>query len=548
MKQLFFLFITVFILSACSNNDEDFSIQNENQVICNYDLLDESEAQKEFAIILSQAVYNNEPLRKFIKTEAIRQFDNDHDVFYPYVKNKKVDHDLTFRDLLLSYTNEQKLRQIEESLPLLTILVPDLSFMEAFNVEDWDTSEPEVATTYAEGNTFSTFYGAGDSILSLNVGEIPDFPFMVVKSNERMKVVQSSTRAGEAPVYAFVDEAFNAKSNTGTRGGKSGWSDKNIDSQYIESTEPYLQASEIDPLVLQAYAKYPNNENGCMREYIYYGVGDPSRTQGVLNTQYAEKLYKFKVLPIAYSKISDDKTSSTLDPTIPTNNYTSHKSSELSDEKLIQFYQSIWTTGNYEFVFTIFQGNSSSTLSSVVKYVSVMPTQLFQLKSIRHQKIGKSFWRHSKHEYKVIVEYNIDSKWVNIKDLIGSDLFVFTDPWDLSQKSLDYTITVEEYDKSAEITKQCSTSVQYVLKSEFSTSIEATPIKTTFGISGTETTYETVSYQVKYNEGNDDLGQDNVNYFDPIIKRTVSGGPNPVYEVKMYNTGQVQMIILPAKR
>lgn len=123
MKQLFFLFITVFILSACSNNDEDFSIQNENQVICNYDLLDESEAQKEFAIILSQAVYNNEPLRKFIKTEAIRQFDNDHDVFYPYVKNKKVDHDLTFRDLLLSYTNEQKLRQIEESLPLLTILV-----------------------------------------------------------------------------------------------------------------------------------------------------------------------------------------------------------------------------------------------------------------------------------------------------------------------------------------------------------------------------------------------------------------------------------------
>lgn len=41
-----------------------------------------------------------------------------------------------------------------------------------------------------------------------------------------MKVVQSSTRAGEAPVYAFVDEAFNAKSNTGTRGGKSGWSDK----------------------------------------------------------------------------------------------------------------------------------------------------------------------------------------------------------------------------------------------------------------------------------------------------------------------------------
>lgn len=137
---------------------------------------------------------------------------------------------------------------------------------------------------------------------------------------------------------------------------------------------------------------------------------------------------------------------------------------------------------------------------------------------------------------------------MNIKDLIGSDLFVFTDPWDLSQKSLDYTITVEEYDKSAEITKQCFTSVQYVLKSEFSTSIEATPIRTTFGISGTETTYETVSFQVKYNEGNDDLGQDNVNYFDPIIKRTISGGANPVYEVKMYNTGQVQMIILPAKR
>lgn len=52
------------------------------------------------------------------------QFDNDYDIFYPLVKNKIVYDNQSLRDILLSYCkDENELVQIEQSLPLLNILV-----------------------------------------------------------------------------------------------------------------------------------------------------------------------------------------------------------------------------------------------------------------------------------------------------------------------------------------------------------------------------------------------------------------------------------------
>lgn len=69
---------------ACSDNLSEnafsYAEQTANAV------LTVEEAQQQFAEILSKAVYNHAELRAFLKAQALKQFDNDYDVFYPLVK------------------------------------------------------------------------------------------------------------------------------------------------------------------------------------------------------------------------------------------------------------------------------------------------------------------------------------------------------------------------------------------------------------------------------------------------------------------------------
>ena len=53
--------------------------------------MDAESAKREFAKILSKAVSNEPSLRSFIKAEALKQFDKDYDVFYPFVKDQVID-------------------------------------------------------------------------------------------------------------------------------------------------------------------------------------------------------------------------------------------------------------------------------------------------------------------------------------------------------------------------------------------------------------------------------------------------------------------------
>ena len=81
------------------------------------------------AKILSKAVSNEPSLRSFIKAEALKQFDKDYDVFYPFVKDQVIDGQLTFREILVGYDEDGMLTSIEKSLPLLNILVPGRGLM-----------------------------------------------------------------------------------------------------------------------------------------------------------------------------------------------------------------------------------------------------------------------------------------------------------------------------------------------------------------------------------------------------------------------------------
>lgn len=63
---------------------------------------------------MSKAVSQRQDVRMFLKAQALKKFDNDFNVFYPFVKNEKIG-ERTFKDVLSDYEkNEGDLDNIEK--------------------------------------------------------------------------------------------------------------------------------------------------------------------------------------------------------------------------------------------------------------------------------------------------------------------------------------------------------------------------------------------------------------------------------------------------
>jgi len=75
----------VMIVAGCTKIDSNSESESDIQQI-NASNAEAISAYRSFAKILSSSLSSNEELREFIKATAIQQFDNDFDVFYPYVK------------------------------------------------------------------------------------------------------------------------------------------------------------------------------------------------------------------------------------------------------------------------------------------------------------------------------------------------------------------------------------------------------------------------------------------------------------------------------
>lgn len=121
-KNILSLLLTTLalVLSSCSKTT---NFEN------NPSINDAYSAAESFSQILSKATHENQDLRLFIKSKALEQFDKDYDVFYPFVKDSEIGQGKTFREILLQYTDEKTLCDIERTIPKLTILVPDWSWL-----------------------------------------------------------------------------------------------------------------------------------------------------------------------------------------------------------------------------------------------------------------------------------------------------------------------------------------------------------------------------------------------------------------------------------
>ncbi len=91
------LLILCILLISCEKTQE---LAKENHLKC------KTPSIESFSKALSAAVSQHKELRSFIKKEAEKQFDNDNDVFYPFVKDKVVFGDKVFRDYILEHISE----------------------------------------------------------------------------------------------------------------------------------------------------------------------------------------------------------------------------------------------------------------------------------------------------------------------------------------------------------------------------------------------------------------------------------------------------------
>lgn len=532
MKKYFVSLFCIAAFCACTDQVNDFPAQPDRaqSKTINQAPLDQVTAQKKFAKALSKAVSNSLDVRKFLKAEAVAQFDNDYDIFYPLVKNKIVYDNQSLRDILLSYCkDENELVQIEQSLPLLNILVPDLSLFWDFNAEKWNVDDKEVSVICRDDKD-NTLYENGENIGKMTTGDIPDFPCLVVKNNERMKVSSVKTRSGEA-TYEFLSDAFDgSKRKLQTR-----HYEEDINLQPTEDLEAYVNGSEIMSSVKDAWNEFKNVPNAYQRDYIYYGITKENKP-GTLNRYIREKLYRFRIAANAYSAINDPTQDPTLQDTQKNKGY-------LTNEEIIQ---KIWTDGNFEFHFKSYiSGEDSKEAMEAKLTFTINPRDAFSLEKIHLKHKNSTAFRQSKNFYTVDAK-NLRSKWIYPeKSDKNADDLVFTLPWDLYNKSLSIFMFVEEWDKGQTITQEKSVVSEFINKADFSIegsgSIGKISLSTKlgYGFSHTKTVSNKATIQTTVES--DPLGTLYFQYNDPIIRDEING----TYKLYNVSSGSVVATLLP---
>lgn len=520
------------VLCVCSACDSEFIESNERNVqeSQSNQFKNNGDAQLAFAKILSKAVYHIPSLRTFLKEEAEKQYDRDYDVFYPFVKGKVVEDGKTFREMLVSYSSENEISLIEKSVPLLTIMIPDLSNFGAFSVNEWNVSDNQVAVTYVDGNDKSMFYADGDSLLCLPDGDLPCFPFMVVKNNERMKIVgkNEGTRASDDSdfIYDFAYPEFDGSKVQRTR---SSYYDE-VNTEAAPEKKPYLTKAELDEKCIAAYNLYKKNRYLIDREYIYYGLSPENSVDGKLDPTMREQLCKFRIDPQKFKDISDDDFKK--DPTLKDNVYYKKRHPSVD-----QIAKELWTNGAFEIVFQAFMGNSSV---AEMKAISLKGSDLFYINKLHVKYIHPTGFRHSKWWYSATSD-DFEGKWVN---LVPENIYL-TGVWDLTNSPVSVYFKAFEKDNGATLTVTNSYTSNYTNKAELGMSGNIDKVgKLNLGFSSQITDQKTFTISYQCTDKDDELGSGYFNFSDPVIlsdKEALTKG----YEVYSVNTGLLDVVVVP---
>lgn len=454
----------------------------------------ENVAKEKFAIILSKAVSSNQSMRNFIQEEALKMMDNDYDVFYPFIKDEILDNNLSFRDNLLKVTDQETLNRIEGQLPLLTIYVPTLP--SGFSPETW-TPGDEIPAVVAEGNYKNNelaFFQNGEEKIKIKANQIPGFPTLVVKSNERIAVKNKALSASSGVShnvkanYQFISSEFENK-GSGTRAEKVSTSkDLNIskkasstslagvswgerkttfDLNLIEVTNAGLSH------VLAAGEYLKNQPDFWMRDYIYYSLR-PTVTQGkFVSGRYKEFIHYISISESGFNLM----TNTNSDPDDPI----------LSQSKVGS--PNFWSDGYFELRFDVISNAKDGVGERFTDIKSIKPQDLFD---IEYAIVAGS----------VYVIKKITPKFAKVD--------IPLQEWDLENLTYGWKISVSELDQAS------TSTVSTTNTSKFATNFGLDKIKNglKFGASAEISSSKTHTYTVQ--NVTDELGDVLVYFGDRI--------------------------------
>lgn len=548
MKKCFFCVgrmvgVFLLLLNSCSDNAllEDGINASEREKAERVMLRNANEDETEkylvqFAEVLSKAVYEREDVRAFLKKESLKQFDKNYDVLYELVKEETI-NGKSFRDILVSYSSDKIIREIETNVSLLNILVPKIALFKV-EPENLNTEDNEIPVAISRDSETSLYLN-GKKELSLQKGEVPSFHVFVVNENSRVVAVneESEMLASTGSTKAKRVRSMNTGTNRKSIIFKSPNFDGGNNSEAVDTRLAWVGSDIVGEKELEAFEYfYTNdgsvNQKALQRDYIYYGI-TPQKTSGSLNRSISEYISFLEINPKTYFKISDqrDSPSPNKDPYIKEDEIVNMKR-ELSEAELVD---RMWTKGAYEFRFEIV---TSTNQHPYIVYIPLRPDEIWDF-HIDYEYIHHTFFRHSKHIYK------IDPNKFTAKRVNLTPNRISFGKWHLAEESIYRYVTILEEDESIENTYENEYETTRVQMDKFKGDVKVGLGLGKININGgveTEKT-ETNSIRekkkviVRRKEASDHLGSVRIYFYDPIIENVLWKGV--FHEVYTYNTGIV---------
>lgn len=517
MSRYSFISILVVFFSLCSCTKEEALLPSNN-------FLSKEETTKEFAIILSKAVYAEPSIRKFLKENAIKQFDYDYDVFYPWVKDLSVNGNQSFRDLLLKYDDKHQLPFIEESLPLLNILVPDWQWIheDCFSINTWDTSINEVAVAYLGDDNRIKIFGNGTQYDDFPINSYPSFPVLVIKDNDRLTYKETPSTKGNHIDYSFISEAFNA-SCVATKAYSHELDTViqfNVGNgyEYRSDISGYAYGGVTSP-AFNAYSVAAANPGMTQRDYVYYGI-DGSQNNGLINTSYHERLYRMKFTSININALWDS------DEDYKPRAYVRDTDDPFTNQELQAM---TWTDGALDLEFVVMAGPEWSDQ----KFASIPLERAFTLKSVQRWK-GYNFFGSWTSWIYCVDRSDFIPKWF----LPSINLF----NWDIRLYPGRYQVKIMEIDPSISTEVTTTSTDNWLLN--FTLEWGKT-FKLGFNSGNSSMQQRQTTYHYTWQQDSDNLGSFTVFYSDPfVLSQPIFGAGNNTTP-KIYSTGLVDMVVLP---
>lgn len=523
-RSVFIMMCCIIAVISCSK--ESFQVTNGENVLSPYGNKDV--AMQDFSKILSKALYNEPDLRVFLKEEALKEFDRDYDVFYPWIKDVVVINEKTFREIIKQYDDNSCLENIEAILPRLNILVPDWSWIDpdCFSVKTWNTDIKEVGVSYRSFKEENEIYANGKSQITLPAGVFPEFPVVIVKENERMIQTSVLSKSG-TPEFAFADPCFDGTNSIKTKGDGVVIETYNFT---VEETTNEVPLSELPYRLGTAYAQTNNVTGLPQRDHIYYNM-TATQDSGVADYDYSERLYKFRFTKANVNAIFDDPIGSSAtgndyklkDYWINTDNTSNIDATWYTKSQLAKMD---WGEGNIEMKFEIYAGDEVYKQTYTLSFHDVFAVKRVYQKREENW-LGANMYRH----YYTKKDY-LQPKWV----ILNQSLFT----WNLKDFPTRYQIVVKEFDHSNVHSHTINKSFSYATNFSFDASLGIdVKLGWEFGISNT--TSQTSTYTETYEESTDEIGSQWVHYADNVI---LSQSADKAL-IKTYSIGDVEMMLLP---